>query len=152
LVLYIVVIGSRRSFTLRPFTLPPINRLMAQAFLEVIVSDSKCLSVLEDLFSNIKCATFEVVTAVTMKKAVFWDMAPCIYCVKRSAQAGSSPADFLLFSSTLKIPPSPPSVNPPPPRPQLPEDCFLPYKMCLLLLETVFSNAEYLYISRGCVR
>jgi hypothetical protein len=38
---------------------------------------------------------FEVSTAVTMKNAVFWDLAPCRSCVN----AGSSLADF----STLKI-------------------------------------------------
>jgi hypothetical protein len=27
------------------------------------------------------CERFEVFTAVTMKKAVFWDVAPCRYCV-----------------------------------------------------------------------
>jgi hypothetical protein len=29
------------------------------------------------------CVRFEVFTAVTMKKAVFWDVAPCRYGVKR---------------------------------------------------------------------
>jgi hypothetical protein len=58
---------------------------------------------------------FEVFTAVTMKNAVFWDVAQCRYCVNRSfggtyrlhlqgslqppAHAGSSLADF----STMKI-------------------------------------------------
>jgi hypothetical protein len=28
------------------------------------------------------CIRFEVSTAVTMKNAVFWDVAPCRYCVK----------------------------------------------------------------------
>jgi hypothetical protein len=26
---------------------------------------------------------FEVFTAVTMKKAIFWDVAPCRYCINR---------------------------------------------------------------------
>jgi hypothetical protein len=42
-----------------------------------------------------------------LKKAVFWGVAPCRYCVKRRlfehAHAGSSLADFLLFSSTVKM-------------------------------------------------
>jgi hypothetical protein len=56
---------------------------------------------------------FEVVTAVTMKNAVFWDVAPCSSCVNRRfggtyrivcslqppAYAGSSLADFF----TLKM-------------------------------------------------
>jgi hypothetical protein len=41
--------------------------------------------------------------AVTMKNAVFWDVAPCRSCVSRRSQppahAGSSPADF----SALKV-------------------------------------------------
>jgi hypothetical protein len=46
---------------------------------------------------------FEVFTAVTVKIAVFWDVAPCRSCVNRRfqphAHAGSSLADF----STLKL-------------------------------------------------
>jgi hypothetical protein len=46
---------------------------------------------------------FEVFTTVTMKNAVFWDVALCRYCVNRRLQkpahAGSSLADF----STLKM-------------------------------------------------
>jgi hypothetical protein len=30
-----------------------------------------------------KLVKFEVFTAVTMKNAVFWDVAPCRYCVNR---------------------------------------------------------------------
>jgi hypothetical protein len=41
-----------------------------------------------------------------MKNAVFCDVAPCRYCVKRRlapAHIGSSLADFLLFPYTLKM-------------------------------------------------
>jgi hypothetical protein len=34
-----------------------------------------------NLYSD--CVTFEVFTAVTMKNAVFWDVAPCGYCLNR---------------------------------------------------------------------
>jgi hypothetical protein len=33
------------------------------------------------LFNNFVVVRFEVFTAVTMKNAVFWDMAPCRSCV-----------------------------------------------------------------------
>jgi hypothetical protein len=50
---------------------------------------------------------FKVSTAVTIQKVVFWDVALCRYCVNQRfgapVHAGSSLADFLLFSSTLKI-------------------------------------------------
>jgi hypothetical protein len=37
-----------------------------------------------DIFlKNIPFVRFEVFTAVTMKNAVFWDVAPCISCVNR---------------------------------------------------------------------
>jgi hypothetical protein len=44
---------------------------------------------------------FEVFTSVAMKNAVFWDVAPCGYCVDlrfgEPAHAGSSLTDFLFF-------------------------------------------------------
>jgi hypothetical protein len=43
---------------------------------------------------------FEVFTAVTMKNAVFWDVALCRSCVNRPAHAGSSLANLF---STLKM-------------------------------------------------
>jgi hypothetical protein len=61
---------------------------------------------------------FEVFTAVTMKKAVFWDVAPCRSCVNRrfggtyrlhlqgrclTSLTDASRADFLIFPSTLKM-------------------------------------------------
>jgi hypothetical protein len=42
---------------------------------------------------------FEIFTAVTMKNAVFWDVAPCISRLQPPAYAGPSLADFV----TLKM-------------------------------------------------
>jgi hypothetical protein len=101
-----------------------------------------------------------------MKKAVFWNVAQCRYCVNRRfggmylhhlqgrrkkkirargpsvcrdisllapAHAGSSLADFLLFSSTLKmeaIRSSEASVNTKSTRRHIPENCFLRILRC----------------------
>jgi hypothetical protein len=52
---------------------------------------------------------FEVFTAVTMKNAVFWDVAPCRSCVKRRLQwpthALSSLADFIPWRWRWYVPP-----------------------------------------------
>jgi hypothetical protein len=98
------------------------------------------------LQSYVKGVRFEVFMAVTMKKAVFWDVTLCRYCVKRRlgfgislsalTHAGSSLADFLL-SSTLKteaIRSSETSVNTISTRGHIPEDSFL-------LTCKVFKNA-----------
>jgi hypothetical protein len=78
------------------------------------------------MYKNIMTLIGNVI--LKMKKAVFWDMAACRYCVNRyfggtyrlhlqgrrksarnqreqvlTAHAGSSLADFLLLSSTLKM-------------------------------------------------
>jgi hypothetical protein len=81
---------------------------------------------------------FEVFTAVTMKKAVFWDVAPCRSGVNPrfggtlqlllTSLTDASRADFLIFSSTLKmeaIRSSETSVNITSTRCHIPEDCFL---------------------------
>jgi hypothetical protein len=79
-----------------------------------------------------------------MKKAVFWDVAPCISGVNRRfggtyrlhlqdsqlapVRTVSSLADFLIFPSTLRmeaIRSSETSVNTTSIRCQIPEDCFL---------------------------
>jgi hypothetical protein len=65
-----------------------------------------------------------------MKKAVFWDVAPDRVFVKRrlGAQGGCSLADFLIFSSTLKmeaIRSSETSVNTISTRRHIPEGRFL---------------------------
>jgi hypothetical protein len=41
---------------------------------------SERVPVVENKFEIVK---FEVFTAVTMKNTVFWDVAPCRYCVNR---------------------------------------------------------------------
>jgi hypothetical protein len=41
------------------------------------------LYLLHYAFESLKYVRFEALTAVTMKNAVFWDVAPCRYCVNR---------------------------------------------------------------------
>jgi hypothetical protein len=63
-----------------------------------------------------------------MKKTVFWDVAPCIYCVKRRFGGTYRSRIFLLFSSTLKmevIRSSEKSFNTIYTGRHIPEDCFL---------------------------
>jgi hypothetical protein len=104
-----------------------------------------------------------------MKNAVFWDVAPCRYCVNRHfggpyrlhsqgrrkkktsllapAHAGSSFADFLLLSSTLKmeaIRASEMSVNTISTRPHIPEDGFFHWISWLTFWMVFFSACEQL--------
>jgi hypothetical protein len=76
---------------------------------------------------------------VTMKKAVFWDVAMLVL-----AHAGSYLADFLLFSSTLKIEAissSETSVNTISTWRHIPENCFLQDilfpQLCLTISDTL---------------
>jgi hypothetical protein len=58
------------------------------------------------IMAETRTEDLRVFTAVTMKNAVFWVVAPCRYCrlsLQPSANAGSSLADFFFFSSTLKM-------------------------------------------------
>jgi hypothetical protein len=58
-------------------------RIASRKCYSVFSHRHKCLSCLVHTVSNTVYIRFEVFTAVTMKKAVFWDVAPCRSGVNR---------------------------------------------------------------------
>jgi hypothetical protein len=105
------------------------------------------------------CVRYEVFTAVTMKNAVFWDVAPCRYCVNRRfrgtyrlllpVHAGSSLADF----STLKMEAlhsSEMMVYTRSTRRHIPEEGILQY--CLVLQMSVVSRLSKSTGTEPCAR
>jgi hypothetical protein len=59
------------------------NLCMMLCFFKVLWSWAHLASVADANADGVRFVRFEVFTAVTMKKAVFWDVAPCRYCVNR---------------------------------------------------------------------
>jgi hypothetical protein len=90
-----------------------------QEFLFMFRTTGIVITVTSLIWKEHRFLRFEIFTVVTMKKAVFWDVAPCRYCVNRRfggtnrlhlqsllapAHAGSSLADFhFLYLAYIRI-------------------------------------------------